>query len=56
MKVIVKYKHWKTGEELVLCGKLVYDNPLSERIVVKKPDGSFEDIIRSTIIEMSKLL
>jgi len=51
MRVVVKYKHWKTGAVLMASGKVVYDNPQSDRLVLQKPDGSHVDIIKSTIIE-----
>ena len=53
MKVEVKFKHWQTEEELIVFGEVVHDNANSERIVVKKEDGTFEDIIKDTIVELS---
>lgn len=53
----VKYRHWKTGELLVVEGTLPegLNNQSSDRIVVKTKDGGYEDIIRSTIVEMTRL-
>ena len=56
MRVVIKYKHWKTQKVLSVSGELVHNNPQSERLVIRKEDGSLEDIIRETIIEMSPVL
>ncbi len=52
----VTYKHWKTGKELEVVGTMPsqYNNGISDRILVKKPDGSFEDVIKSTIIRVEE--
>lgn len=44
------FKHWKTGEHLQIIGKVIHDNPASDRIVVQMLSGKFEDIIKSTIV------
>ena len=44
------FKHWKTGEHIVEVGHLMYNHPGSDRLVLKKADGTFVDIIKSTII------
>lgn len=48
----VVFKHYKTGERLEVIGTLMTFNSTeySDRIIVKKSDGSLEDIIKSTII------
>jgi hypothetical protein len=52
----VRFKHWKTGEELIVRGDMQgWMNEQSDRIVVKKEDGSFEDIIKSTIKDIRKI-
>ena len=56
MKIVVRYKHWKTGAELLASGKVIHDNPESDRLVLQKDDGKHVDIIRSTIIERKVLL
>lgn len=48
IKVI--FQHWKTGAHLVEVGYLVHDNPQSDRIVLRKADGTFIDIIKETIV------
>jgi len=54
--VKVTYTHWKTGKELEVIGTMPpqYNKGISDRILVKKPDGSFEDVIKSTIIKVEK--
>ena len=54
--VKVTYKHWQTGKELWVIGTMLeYNNPLSDRIVVKTDEGNYEDIIKTTIIEIIDL-
>jgi len=52
--VVITYRHWKTGDLLEVKGKVVpySKNPNSDRIVVEKDDGTYEDIIKDTIVEM----
>ena len=51
----VVFNHWQTGETLTVTGIIdpKLNNDASDRLVVTKADGSFEDIIKSTIIEQS---
>ena len=51
----VKFQHWKTDKELQVIGEVVHDNANSERIVVKKEDGTYEDVIKDTIIEITPI-
>ena len=51
MRVVIRYKHWKTGAELIASGKIIHDNPESDRLVLQKDDGKYVDILRSTVIE-----
>ena len=54
--VRVNYKHWQTGEELFIVGAILTRvNEDSDRIVVKTDDGHYEDIIKTTIIEIIEL-
>lgn len=53
--VKVVYKHWKTGKELEVIGKLIPINENSDRIVVLCEDGVYEDIIRDTIISQTPI-
>ena len=48
----VVFKHWQTGDELTRIGKIMHDNPASDRIVLKLDNGKFEDILRNTIVSM----
>lgn len=51
--VKVTYRHWQTGEELFVVGTMLeYNNPQSDRIVVKTVEGKYEDIIKTTIIKI----
>ena len=53
MTVEVIYKHWKSGEELSVTGNIVpWMNENSDRIVVEKETGKFEDIIKDTIVSI----
>lgn len=46
------YEHYKTKEKLYVEGQVIYgESNDSDRIVVELDDGSYEDIIKSTIIE-----
>ena len=54
--VKVNYKHWQTGEELFIVGTiLTHVNEDSDRIVVKTDEGHYEDIIKTTIIEIIEI-
>lgn len=50
------FKHWKTGEELTVFGKIIdtYNNPGSDRLVIQDEDGQFQDIMKSTIVEIKE--
>ena len=54
--VKVTYKHWKTGKILEVVGTMPkqYNNGMNDRILVQKPDGSFEDVIKTTIVRVEK--
>jgi hypothetical protein len=51
------FKHWQSGEQLEVTGNIdpQLNHPSSDRLVVTKADGSFEDIIKTTIIEQTEL-
>jgi hypothetical protein len=54
--VKVTFKHWKSGDELSVTGKIVpWMNENSDRIIVEKDDGVFEDIIKDTIVSIEDL-
>lgn len=50
----IRFKHWKTGEELEVTGEVptTINNPKSDRIVVLKSKGCYEDIIKETIVSV----
>jgi len=52
--VKVTYKHWKTDMVLEIEGTMPdhLNKNTSDRIVVLTEDGIYEDVIRSTIIEI----
>lgn len=50
MQVKIIFKHWKTGKPIQEVGELVHDNPQSDRIVIRKADGTYADIIKDTIV------
>ena len=52
----VTYKHWKSGKLLEVVGTMPeqYNNGISDRILVQKPDGSFEDVIKTTIVRVEE--
>ena len=54
--VKVTYKHWKSGKLLEVIGTMPeqYNNGISDRILVQKPDGSFEDVIKTTIVRVEE--
>ena len=51
----VIYKHWKTDTILEITGVILHDNPISDRIVIEKTDGGYEDILRDTIITVEEI-
>lgn len=52
--VEITFKHWKTEKVLKALGTIVFNNPGSDRLVLKNTEGSFEDIIKSTILEIQE--
>ena len=51
----VVYKHWKTDAVLEVTGIILHDHPASDRIVIEKADGSFEDVIKNTIVTIEEV-
>ena len=51
------YKHWKKDKTLEVVGDLPksYNNSTNDRYVVQLQDGTFEDVIKDTVIEIQKL-
>ncbi len=54
----VLFKHWQTGEQLEVVGNIdpQLNHPSSDRLVVTKADGTFEDIIKTTVIEQTAFI
>ena len=56
----VTYKHWKTEATLEVTLEVTgtmpqhLNNGSSDRIVVKQRDGTYKDIIKSTIIRVEE--
>jgi len=52
----VTYKHWQTGVKLEVVGTLpkALNNEANDRIIVKRLDGTFEDVIKSTVIRVEE--
>ena len=52
--VKVIFKHWKTGEVLEVVGEMpqALNNGSSDRLVLIKEDGEYEDVIKETIIRV----
>lgn len=56
IKFKIRFKHWKTGEELEEVGVMPpqYNNPNSDRYVIVT-DTHIMDIIKATVISVEKL-
>ena len=52
----VTYKHWKSGAILEAIGTMPRpcNNGSSDRIVVKHADGTYTDIIKTTIVRVEE--
>ena len=50
----VIYRHWTKGHELRVIGVMPkeYNNEYSDRFVIKKEDGTLEDIIKETVLRI----
>jgi hypothetical protein len=55
IKVI--YKHWTKGHILEIVGTMPKElnNGSSERLVVKLQDGSYSDILKSTVVRIESI-
>ena len=55
--ITIKYKHWKTGQELEVTGLLPdrLNNSASDRLIVEMQNGQYQDIIKNTVIRMERL-
>ncbi len=55
--ITIKYKHWKTEQELEVTGVLPdsLNNSASDRLVVEMQNGQYQDIIKTTVISMERL-
>lgn len=55
--VKVIYKHWTKGHILEVEGVMPKElnNGNSDRLIVMKPDGSFEDVLKNTVITVESI-
>lgn len=55
--VKITYKHWKKEKTLEVTGVLPKElnNGSSERLIVLKEDGSFEDVLKNTVITIESI-
>ena len=53
----VTYKHWKSGAILEVVGEMPKpcNNGSSDRVVVLQPDGTYKDIIKTTIVRVEEV-
>jgi len=52
----VTYKHWQTGTQLEVVGTMPKElnNQANDRVIVKRLDGTFEDVIKTTIVRVEE--
>lgn len=52
--VRIVYKHWKNGKTLEITGVLpkALNNTASDRFIVQLEDGTFEDVLKNTVVNM----
>jgi hypothetical protein len=55
--VKVIYKHWTKGHILEVTGVMPKElnNGSSDRLIIMKDDGSFEDVLKSTVIRIESI-
>ena len=55
--VKVIYKHWTKGHTLEVVGVMPKElnNGNSDRLIVMKSDGSFEDVLKNTVITVESI-
>ena len=55
--VKVIYKHWTKGHTLEVTGVMPKElnNGSSDRLIIMKDDGSFEDVLKSTVIRIESI-
>jgi len=52
----VTYKHWQTGTQLEVVGTMPKElnNQANDCVIVKRLDGTFEDVIKTTIVRVEE--
>ena len=52
--VKITYKHWSKGKVLEVTGTMPtrLNNNHNDRIVVQKPNGDYEDVLKNTVIKI----
>ena len=50
--VKITYKHWSKDKVLEVTGTMPtrLNNNLNDRLVVQKPNGDYEDVLKNTVI------
>ena len=52
--VKITYKHWSKDKVLEVTGTMPtrLNNNHNDRLVVQKPDGDYEDVLKNTVIKI----
>jgi|TARA_B100000073_G_C23439528_1_gene454738 hypothetical protein len=55
--VKIIYKHWTKGHTLEVEGVMPKElnNGKSDRLIVMKADGNFEDVLKSTVVRIESI-
>ena len=51
----ITYRDSKTNSPLIIEGDLLYYKPENYRVVIKKEDGTFTDIVRDAIVKIEEI-
>ena len=53
----ITYKHWSKDKVLEVTGTMPtrLNNNHNDRLVVQKPDGDYEDVIKETVISIEDI-
>lgn len=55
--VKIIYKHWTKGYTLEVEGVMPKElnNGNSDRLIIMKPDGNFEDVLKTTVVRIESI-
>ena len=55
--VKIIYKHWTKGHIIEVEGVMPKElnNGKSDRLIVRKADGNFEDVLKSTVVRIESI-